>query len=277
MERDITRYKERNRMTQVTIPASIKDARASLNGLDKLLTAKGWERAAIVYAFTGADKPGPKGDRMDTQTISVREFAALGIAGLTDKNTVAEYRRAWGEHGTPDIRPGDTVTLPIDPWPPGTIDHKRGSHATVSEHREWMARNPDQVAQAAKAIPAVGEAVVLAVTNDPELASKHSRASFAHRPGERPDRTKIPPVSTPTTSIPDFTYDKEVDKAIRTVHEAMLKERDGTWKPDVGTNLLMTLLYLNLKDRAEAIEASRPPIFREIDEFLATARQGKEE
>lgn len=44
-----------------TIPETIEQATESLTGLERLLTAKQWERAAIVYAFTrNGGKPGPK-------------------------------------------------------------------------------------------------------------------------------------------------------------------------------------------------------------------------
>ena len=43
-------------MVQVHIPATIEEAKANLDGLGKLLTAKEWERAAIVYAFS-ANRP----------------------------------------------------------------------------------------------------------------------------------------------------------------------------------------------------------------------------
>ena len=104
--------------TTVAIPATIEEAVGALNGIDALLTAKGWERAAIVYAFT-ADQQGTQGDQKKvSDRLGINEFANLGITGLTSAPTVRIYRNAWAEHGEPDIQPGDTVTLPTTKFPP---------------------------------------------------------------------------------------------------------------------------------------------------------------
>jgi len=93
----------------VVIPKSIDQAIPHLGGIDKLVTAKQWERAAIVFAFTyiGADRYGLDGH------YTIAGFAKLGIAGITAPETVRRYRRAW-ELGGGDqkILPGSSVNLP---------------------------------------------------------------------------------------------------------------------------------------------------------------------
>lgn len=77
----------------VHIPDSIEKAVAALDGLEKLLTAKQWERAAIVYAFTEDDVKMNQYARTKSGTgMSPREFANLDIIGLKSHNTVRNYR-----------------------------------------------------------------------------------------------------------------------------------------------------------------------------------------
>ena len=47
---------------RIKIPDSIEGAENRLAALDGIATATGWERAAIVFAFTYEGKPGPKGN-----------------------------------------------------------------------------------------------------------------------------------------------------------------------------------------------------------------------
>lgn len=91
---------------KIKIPASIEDAVAELAGVERLLMAKEWERAAIVAAFV--DMPG---QGKASSSLSTREFAGLGIAGLKSKDTVQRYVEAWARTGKPRPRPGEVVDL----------------------------------------------------------------------------------------------------------------------------------------------------------------------
>jgi hypothetical protein len=102
----------------IDIPKTLSDAIVGLNGLNALLTAKQWERAAIVYAFTEpGNGQGERTDRhehrIDTDAkLSVRDFAEQGISGLTTQNSVRMYRRAWQkaiDAGAPDVHAGDSI------------------------------------------------------------------------------------------------------------------------------------------------------------------------
>lgn len=95
------------------IPSDVDDVRT-------LLTARAWERAAIVYAYVERRQ----GHRTSTGSggrYSVEAFAALGIAGLRSIDTVRRYLRAWEraiELGwTGEVSPGDHVQVPDAPWP----------------------------------------------------------------------------------------------------------------------------------------------------------------
>lgn len=82
-----------------------------------MITASEWQRAALVWAFTEEGKPGPKKDLPTNGHLSVSSFAALEINGLTKRDTVAKYRKAWKlaiDNGfATDVKPGDLIDLPI--------------------------------------------------------------------------------------------------------------------------------------------------------------------
>lgn len=102
-------------MSSITIPGNIGEATARLDGIEALLTTKGWERAAIVAAFVRLGKRNSEGH--DWMTTS--EFRNLGISGLRTTDTVALYVQRWldaNEGVYPE--PGQEVVLPDDTWPP---------------------------------------------------------------------------------------------------------------------------------------------------------------
>lgn len=125
-------------MTTIKIPASVEDATRELGGIDALLTAKQWARAAIVFAFT-EDGQGRRTDlARKGAKLSLAEFAQLGIAGLTKRDTVAAYRQAWADFGTGPVEPGQRVTLPDTDWP-GRTD-PAGQRRYVEKDPAAMAR-----------------------------------------------------------------------------------------------------------------------------------------
>lgn len=152
-------------MTKIHVPDSLAEAIASLNGIDGLLTAKEWERAAIVFAFTAeGGTPGPKVDRGGFTAISCREFAALGIAGLRSDQTVRRHRKAWQDAidrgKAVAVQPGSEVTLPDLPWGEtyvsersGTGRHKSLEIPVTSDESMtgWFESNPQHAARVAQA------------------------------------------------------------------------------------------------------------------------------
>jgi hypothetical protein len=82
---------------KIRIPRSIKGVTAALEGIGQLITAKDWERSALVYAVTEPGTAGrPTGNRSESNDyLSLREFADLGINGLRSAGTVSVYRQAW--------------------------------------------------------------------------------------------------------------------------------------------------------------------------------------
>jgi len=257
-------------MTTITIPKTIEAAKAVLDGLGALLTAKQWERAAIVYAFTEEGTNGRPAKPRNTERFSPVAFAGLGITGLASDNTVRAYRKAWQsamEKGAPDITPGDVISVPDLPWK----DVFGEATPVVQERvaRAYIAKNPQVVAEAMKAVPAVAEAAVKAVVDDHDLAEKHERMSNSKRwTGQTVDKGPHVPVTT----VPDFSQEKKVQAAIMVLHHALLDEQAGTFTIDPALGLMLSVLKLNLQKRDDAIASARPAVFKEIDEFLKAAR-----
>ena len=183
----------------IKVPASQDAMVKGLTGLDGIVRAKEWERAAIVYAFTepqqgqrsDLDGKSSKSDLGEkSPKLSIEAFAALGIVGLTTRNTVRAYREAWAGHKTTDkrVKPGDVVAIPNDDWPP--IDHGRGSHATTVEIRAAIVKNPDLVREAIESIPAVADVATTAVAESVDLQMDVYEKTRIKRPE--------PPAGTPT-------------------------------------------------------------------------------
>jgi hypothetical protein len=88
----------------IQIPRTVREAKNTLTGHAALLTKTEWARSAIVRSFTADDD------------ASLEEFAALGIVGLTNVDTIRHHRAAWQmamEKGlVKEVRPGQTTKLP---------------------------------------------------------------------------------------------------------------------------------------------------------------------
>lgn len=163
------------------IPATIKDAVNQLNGLGDLLTAKEWERAAIVYAFTRDGTGRDNAIRSETTTdgYTARQFADLGITGLKSDATVRIYRKAWQAAIDADkakpVSPGDEVSEPDMSWPPtdprtgnfqkrvATQYSNAGLETQIAGFVRAVEDNPDFLEALAEAHPEVAELVAKAV------------------------------------------------------------------------------------------------------------------
>jgi hypothetical protein len=118
------------------LPKTIDAAKDTLGTIEGLVTAREWERAAIVWAFTEEGTGGPRTARKVVQ-LSIREFAGLGIAGLRSQDTVRAYRAAWRramtEADAPDVKPGDRVQPPDLEWrfPPDAPGDREQRHTRL--------------------------------------------------------------------------------------------------------------------------------------------------
>ena len=67
----------------------------TIEGVSRLLKARKWEKAAIVWAYvhSSPDQAHVKSDM--NKPYTPESFAHLGIAGLLSKNTVQAYWENW--------------------------------------------------------------------------------------------------------------------------------------------------------------------------------------
>jgi len=158
-------------MTTVRLPQTVEEAVSSLEGIESLLRAKGWERAAIVAAFVrlgeGSGERTDLGPRRGTppRFLSSRGFADLGITGLSDHETVSFYVQRWlDEHG-PDSypEPGSDVALPEKEWPPGSTRGTDGYNSPAG-----VAKTVAKIADRDGGLDELAEAVAA----DPHVAAK---------------------------------------------------------------------------------------------------------
>jgi hypothetical protein len=129
----------------ITIPSDLENAKKALGQLGELITARKWERAAIVAAFVrlapsrGQQHPevASRGNR--TFPISPVEFASYGIVGLLTDRSVTKYVQAWLDANDGKYpRPGSTRRLPNLDFPPtrgGTDGYSTedGAAATITK------------------------------------------------------------------------------------------------------------------------------------------------
>lgn len=130
-------------MTKINIPTTIKEATAQLGGLDDLITAKEWTRAAIVYAFTYEGKNQYDSASRKSARHSISDFTRLGVAGLTHHASVSAYRDAWkkaiADGDADDVKPGDRVVLPEKDWP---------GRSDTDGKRRYIEDNPNAISRA---------------------------------------------------------------------------------------------------------------------------------
>ncbi len=159
----------------IHIPSSFDEAKERLVALDGFATATGWERAAIVYAYTENNLLPSSGKK-----ISFHQFAALGIVGLKSDTTVARFHAAWAtaieQHGAPEVEPGGMVELPTAPWPPAEKSFNsirdEGKRKAVTAEAEAQGISRDMVANIAEN----KRAIAAAIKADPDVAQRAAEA-----------------------------------------------------------------------------------------------------
>src|SRR5690606_35498259 len=96
----------------ITVPSSIEDLRSVADAF----LSTGWTLAAAVWAWTYDAGRGRPAKMLNSEHLSIAEFARLGIRGLSSRNTVAKYRAIWQsaiDAGLATaVEPGETVAQP---------------------------------------------------------------------------------------------------------------------------------------------------------------------
>jgi hypothetical protein len=242
----------------ITIPASVDELAERLNGIDRLLVAKEWERAAIVYAFT-RNGQGERGDSTTSTTISrsltFTAFAALGINGLRDPQTVARYRTRWMqaiEHGDAEaVRPGDVVVLPARTWKPFTSsndDDDTSTAAKATRARRLLA-DPVVVAE-------IKDDIVDVVASSPHLTTQTIlSAASKRRITPAPDADVSPVHALFGIGAATIERVKLIAPAIRSLVDALRTDRVDVDAASLGS-LVSDLRQAaqQLHDYADAVE-----------------------
>lgn len=167
-------------VSHVQIPASINEAIDCLSGLDSLLTAKEWERAAIVWAFTTDENKGGRGVTGNVSTsgqVSLSEFARLKIKGLRSREVIIRYRKAWAkaiEDGlAADVEPGRSADLPTASWHDYYIVPNTGWARASDDERDAFTEAAAEHGSSAKEAARIAKnhsALAAAIKADPRTA-----------------------------------------------------------------------------------------------------------
>jgi hypothetical protein len=266
-------------VTTINIPASIEDAKTGLTGLDRLLQAKQWERAAIVYAFTSNDGRGRPTGNDGNPTFTMAAFAALGITGLKTREAVASYRKAWEDGGTSkDIKPGDAVVLPDLKWkdhfgePTKDVQARVAASTIAGGMDDFIVKNPaiaEQVArrviattpsvavEAVRSVPAVQQAVA----KDKGLVAEINNEAFHQSLSNPGPRYHAPAPATPSQFNTEY-WDK-VAKALSTLEDALTADKSGVHGQMPGTTLLgIKMLALSI------MEQYQPDLYKRTQDAL---------
>lgn len=214
---------------KITIPATIQEAATALNGLEALLTAKEWQKAAIVAAFV---KPGIR--RAHGQFMTSTQFAELHITGLQSVHSILLYAQRWLDaHDGIHPEPGAQVALPEIEWPStrtGTdgYDSEDGAVETI---KKLTRKHPDALTKAAEQSDAVAEATADAVEQAAPVRTKVTKRAVRRNEEHRNRiKEKIKPLEETRDKLREEYEQTETGQSdptmqtlirlIRGVHEA---------------------------------------------------------
>ena len=235
-------------MSKIRIPTA-DELDSRLGGVDRLLKAKEWERAVIVWVFTHDEG---EGDRQvgDFTKKSISNFAALNISGLTQPQAVRRYRGAWesaidGGYAGP-AKPNDEVELP-DPttWPPDLRGRERlvrddGRRAALESAAEAAgvsvasvlraAASPDAVRVYNSTLPAEEKARQVAeYLDDPEVVKEVARDTVEKVSRAHHDSQPMPKAQPRDTTR---DYDQMISQGVNLISVATAAETSGKWQPN---------------------------------------------
>lgn len=248
----------------VRIPASLDEAVRNLNGLAALLTAKQWERAAVVYAFT---EPGNgQGARqplsLSPQRLSMAAFAELGIAGLRDRRRVSAYRAAWqsaiDQGGATEVHPGDAVDLPGLPWEDFFVDPAPTAMVQKSAFQA-VVRDPERFREALRDEPEVAATLAQRVTELPSV-----RTAIEHQLAEPIIEREV----QPPRPEPQRDYGDALIRGINLLIPAVRAVQRGEWKPSPAEAMLLHALGMLLDQAASPEGEPQDGLFTQIERYL---------
>lgn len=154
----------------IEIPFHIDDAKVKLGGLDQLLTAKQWERSAIVYAFTHRPPAQDQTGKTSGLILTYQALADHGIAGLRSAKSVGTYHDNWQAAIDADkakpVQPGDVIEVPDMDWPPNPDSTSGTQRSIIAQAR----RDPTVIPKTVKALePEARVEVARQLMDDPDI------------------------------------------------------------------------------------------------------------
>lgn len=224
-------------MTTITTPASLEEAKRQLGGLGELITAKKWERAAIVATFVRlAEREGrPSSGTATSGSLTPAEFAAFGINGLRSRMSVTKYVQAWLDtHDGTYPKAGRRVVLPAEEFPPmrtGTDGFATDSGAERTIDRLIEQHGPEVIAAAVRR-PEVADAVV----RDHAANVETIRASGRAHPSTGTRRSGNGFLDESAQALANVLFDwgvLQVEQGSKDLYDHLVTQRirEGEWLP----------------------------------------------
>jgi hypothetical protein len=199
---------------RITVPRTFTVPH-TIEGIAGLLTARKWERAAIVYAWTyPLDELGTS---KTTGCYTVKAFVNLELAGLRSDRTVTNYRNAWQaaiDAGKAEpIAPGVSIMLPDMEFPPGHNPTWGKDVDEWDEEYESEAEAEGVKKDSAKRVGANKAALAAAIKADPAARAAARVAIDQH--DERRAREKVVCEYPASTSAPDAPINDAVGLIVK--------------------------------------------------------------
>jgi hypothetical protein len=202
----------------------------TVEGLRGLTMARGWERAAWVYAWTSNDGAGQprKNSVKIPNTYSLSEFAKLGLIGFRSDRTVRNYYSAWqaaiDAGKAHPVKPGDSPSEPDMKFPPGNNPAWAKSDWDDDYAKEAEAEGVSF--GTAKRAGANKAAIKAAIKADPEVAKAAQEAlNKMPVPKSKYGKTNTPTYDYVEDDVDD--YSEEDDSRYSDRYEATVVERDS--------------------------------------------------
>jgi hypothetical protein len=173
--------------------------------IDRLLTTKGWERAAILATIVRLPGSGGHPDRANrrTEVCSAEQLAEHNIPGLS-ANTIRTYVQRWLDANGGKYPKADAdIKLPATSWPP--VDPSDGGSRTTARNIGRQIAAKPELAQAAAEALVAGAIEHVAETTNRELMQASGRKIIQ---GPKPPAGAVPR-SKPRPKPPEPDHDAE--------------------------------------------------------------------